>query len=214
VLTSRLPKLVRYASVSAVATAASLTVLAVAVGLLGMTAGRANVLATLVGTIPSFELNRRWVWGKGGRRSMRAEIAPFVALSLSELAVSTVAVHLAGVWAEHWGWPTAARTTMVLAANVAAFGSLWVLQFVLLDRVVFRSWETSRPSAPLAAGPAANRDAPLAPVRVATRWRPPRTAAAERSSAPDEGRPGRLPRPPAEWRRGSMPVPWFRALRT
>ena len=34
------------------------------VGTDAVTAGWANVIATGVGTVPSFELNRRWVWGR------------------------------------------------------------------------------------------------------------------------------------------------------
>lgn len=132
-------KLFRYASVSAVATTTSLTVLGLAVGLIGMAAGWANVLATTVGTVPSFELNRRWVWGKGGRRSMRAEVVPFVTLSFAGLALSTWAVHLAAAWAQQWGWSSRQRTALVMVTNLGAFGSLWLLQFLMLDRVLFRS---------------------------------------------------------------------------
>lgn len=35
------------------------------------------------------------------------------------------------------GLATPERTGLVEAANVGAFGSLWVLQFLLLDRVLF-----------------------------------------------------------------------------
>ena len=42
-----------------------------------------GVIATTVGMIPSFELNRRWVWRKNGRRSLTTELAPFAALSLT-----------------------------------------------------------------------------------------------------------------------------------
>jgi putative flippase GtrA len=122
-----------------VATATSLTVLGLLVGVVDMPTGWANVVGTAAGTAPSFELNRRWVWRKMGRRSWRAEVAPFTALSFAGLAISTLAVHLAGAWARARGWPLPARTALVLAANVAAYGSLWVVQFVLLDRVLFRA---------------------------------------------------------------------------
>ncbi len=134
-----LPKLIRYASVSVVATLTGLTVLGVAVGVVGMSAGWANVLATTAGTVPSFELNRRWVWGKGGRRSVRAEVIPFAGLSFAELGISTAAVHFAGAWADSRGWSQAARTALVMAANLSVYGSLWVIQFVLLDRILFRA---------------------------------------------------------------------------
>ena len=100
-----LRRLGRYAGVSVVASMTSLTVLGVLVATAALSPGRANVVATLAGVVPSFELNRRWVWGRTGRRSLVTEVLPFVAL----------------------------------AANVTAFGSLWVVQFLLLDRVLFRA---------------------------------------------------------------------------
>ena len=60
-LRARVGKLLRYAAVSAVSTATSLTVLALLVGVVNAPAGWANVAATAIGTVPSFELNRRWV---------------------------------------------------------------------------------------------------------------------------------------------------------
>jgi len=132
-----LRKLFRYAAVSVVSTSVSLTILAVLVATSMTTAGWANVIATSVGTIPSFELNRRWVWGRTGRRSLWTEIGPFCALSFSGLALSTLAVSVAAGWAASAGLGTAARTMVADAANVATFGTLWVVQFVLLDRVLF-----------------------------------------------------------------------------
>ncbi len=128
-------KLLRYAGVSVISTATSLTVLATLVALHLITPGWANVVATAVGTVPSFELNRRWVWGKSGSRSLLAEVGPFCALSFGGLALSTVAVSAAARWAAHAGLNV---TVAALAANVGTFGSLWLVQFVLLDRVLFK----------------------------------------------------------------------------
>ncbi len=57
-------RLRRYAGVSVISTAVSLAVLTLLVGTDAVTVGWANVIATGVGTVPSFELNRRWVWGR------------------------------------------------------------------------------------------------------------------------------------------------------
>ena len=132
-----LRKLLRYAAVSVVSTSVSLTLLAVMVATSMTTAGWANVIATSVGTIPSFELNRRWVWGHTGPRSVWAEVGPFCALSFSGLALSTLAVSVAAGWATSAGLGTAARAMVADAANVGTFGTLWVVQFLLLDRVLF-----------------------------------------------------------------------------
>jgi putative flippase GtrA len=173
VLRPLVPRILRYASVSLLATGLSLTVLGVLVGLVAVPAGWANVAATAAGTVPSFELNRRWVWGKTGRRSLPAEVLPFTILSFTGLAISTIAVSVAGAWAIHRDWPAPARTVLVLATNVVAYGSLWVLQFVLLDRVLFR---------------------PPGPARRASRTHPgsaPAPAPVERCRARASGQPGR-----------------------
>jgi putative flippase GtrA len=102
-----------------------------------MTPGWANVVATGVGTVPSFELNRRWVWGNHGQPSWRRQVLPFVALSFAGLAISTWAVSTAGHWADASGLPAGSRTLAIEAANVLAFGTLWIAQFLILDLVLF-----------------------------------------------------------------------------
>jgi putative flippase GtrA len=136
-LGARLGQLVRYGTVSAIATTTSLAVLGALVATRTVTAGWANVIATGVGTVPSFELNRRWVWGRRGDRSLGGEVVPFVAMTAAGLALSTLAVSLAARWADASGLGTSTRTLAVQAANLAAFGSLWLAQFVVLDRFLF-----------------------------------------------------------------------------
>ena len=64
---NRLRQWLRYGTVSIVATVTSLTVLGVLVAPRARCLrASANVIATAVGTVPSFELNRRWVWRKTG----------------------------------------------------------------------------------------------------------------------------------------------------
>ncbi len=130
-------KLLRYASVSAIATAVSLSILGVLVATGTTSPAWANVVATAVGTVPSFELNRRWVWGKTGRRSVRAEIGPFCVLSFLELGLSTLAVGAASGWAAAAGFGVDARTFVAVAANVTTFATLWAAQYVILDRALF-----------------------------------------------------------------------------
>ncbi|HZR15645.1 MAG TPA: GtrA family protein [Acidimicrobiia bacterium] len=129
-------KIWRYGAVSIIATSVSLTILGVLVGVFDAPPAWSNVIATLIATIPSFELNRRWVWRKQGRRSVAAEIVPYVALTVAGLVLSTASVHFVGEWTNHWS--RLGHTIAVECANLAAFGSLWVIQFVLLELVLFR----------------------------------------------------------------------------
>jgi putative flippase GtrA len=134
-------QLLRYSAVSGISTVTSLTILGVLVGLFGVNAVLANVLATAVGTVPSFELNRRWVWFDQSQRSVLRQITPFCTLSFAGLVISTLTVRVVSARTIDLsrGWHTLA----VEAANVSAYGALWVVQFVLLDRVLFRDRRTS-----------------------------------------------------------------------
>ena len=159
----RMAQLLRYSAVSGISTVTSLTILGVLVGLFGVDAVLANVLATAVGTVPSFELNRRWVWRRHGRRSLLGQIVPFTALSFTGLLVSTVAVGLVSgrtVGWSHWG-----HTLAVELANAAAYGSLWVVQYVVLDRVLFRNRDEVRGTDP-DGDPAFTGERQTAPRRV------------------------------------------------
>jgi putative flippase GtrA len=95
------------------------------------------VVATAAGVGPSFELNRRWVWGKRGRRSIRREVGPFVTLTAVGLALSTVTVTMTAWWAAQLELGGTARTSAIELANLAAFGTVWLVQYVILDRLLF-----------------------------------------------------------------------------
>jgi putative flippase GtrA len=132
--------------VSLVATSTSLAVLGVLVSATSIPAGFANVVATAIGAVPSFELNRRWVWRRTGPRSVRSEVVPFWLLSLAGLALSTLTVSLAASWAGSAGLDGTARTLAIELANLTAWGALWVAQFVVLDRFLFHAAPVPTPT--------------------------------------------------------------------
>lgn len=191
-------RLLRYSGVSAVATTSSLVVLFTLVGLVGVPAVWANVVATAVGTVPSFELNRRWVWARQDRPSVLGQVAPFIALSFTGLVVSTVAVGLVSGRTEGWGhW---AHTLAVESANIAAYGSLWVVQYIVLDRVLFRSGGGGPSRQDPGEQDCADR-APLdwAPVDTDRRWHAPGS-----SQPPDRPLPAPSGQPTRCWRPGHL----------
>ena len=109
---------------------------ALALGM-GVPAGSANVVAVCCGIAPSYAANRHWVWGRSGRSDLMREVVPFWTLALAGLVASTVAVSMVASATAHWS--TASRSLALPVANLAAFGALWLVQFALLDRVVFRA---------------------------------------------------------------------------
>jgi putative flippase GtrA len=146
-LVKRLRQFARYTAVSAISTVVTLSVLGLLVVTSAIPVLWANIVASAIGTVPSFELNRRWVWAKRGHRSMGTEIIPFCALQFAGLVLSTVAVVLTARWAEQSGLDATARSIVADAANLATYGTLWLIQFVILDRVLFGRRSTIEPSA-------------------------------------------------------------------
>ncbi len=132
-----LPRLARYAAVSVVSTVTTMVVLGVLIATRLTSPAVANVVATAAGTIPSFELNRAWVWKKRGKRAMGREVFAFWAMSFTGLVLSTVAVAFAVHHAEQSGLSTFGRTVAAQLANLAAWGSLWLGQYVIIDRFMF-----------------------------------------------------------------------------
>jgi len=129
-------RFVRYGSVSAISTVISLVTLGILVGALGAPAVLSNVIATGVATGPSFELNRRWVWAQTGQRSIRRQAVPYFLLSFVGLIVSTVAVHVAADATAHS--TRLVHTAAVEIATILSYGALWLVQFFLCDRLLFR----------------------------------------------------------------------------
>ena len=82
-------KLIKYAGVSLISTIVSQVVLLFTFGIFHvMSEVPANIVANLFATIPSYTLNRRWVWGKSDRSHFWREVVPFWVLSFVGLAFS------------------------------------------------------------------------------------------------------------------------------
>lgn len=124
-------RLLRYAGVSCVGVASGQTLLFVFYAVLDWNAVTANTVAVAISTIPSYVLNRAWVWAKTGNHRVTTEILPFWGMAFLGLILSNVLVHLVETRSDSW--------IFINGANLAAFGSLWVAKYVLLDRVLFRA---------------------------------------------------------------------------
>jgi len=124
-------------SVSVITTMISVSILTFGTAVIGLAAWLANVVATSVATMPSYHLNRRWTWGRRDASNPVREVLPFWVLSFAGLALSTVAVGVADSWATAAGLAGSVHAATVVAAHLSGFGALWIVQFVLLDRVLF-----------------------------------------------------------------------------
>jgi putative flippase GtrA len=128
-------KLIKYAGVSVISTIVSQVVLLITFGKFHVPAVPANIAANIVATVPSYVLNRRWVWGKGGKSHFWREVVPFWVLSFVGLAFSSLAVWLADEFAHHHHLTHGSTALLVNAANLLSFAILWIVKFVIYNKL-------------------------------------------------------------------------------
>lgn len=138
-------RLLRCMSVSVVTTVLSLVSLVVLTAVFGVAAMPANIATTALATIPSYHLNRRWTWQVGGASDPWREMLPFWLMSFAGLALSTITVGIADHWAAGVRLGTIGRAGSVLMGHLGGFGILWVVQFIVLDRVLFARTSVTAP---------------------------------------------------------------------
>src|SRR5690349_22030772 len=86
---------IRYSMVSVFGVVFTQLELVIFVGLLDLNPTKSNVAAVMICAIPSFLLNKRWVWNVDGKISVSREIVPFWVFTGAGLALSTGLVALA-----------------------------------------------------------------------------------------------------------------------
>jgi len=96
-----------------------------------------SVIAVAVGTVPSYELNRRWTWRKSGPSHLWREIVPFWVMSFIGLVFSTVCVYGAERWAEGRDLSHSKTALLLNAASLCAFGLLWIGKFLIINHLLF-----------------------------------------------------------------------------
>lgn len=130
-------KLFRYSMTSVVSVIVSNVLLVFFVGVLDMGAVWASTLATGISAIPSYELNRKWAWGKAGKSHLMKEVLPFWVLAFVGWGFSTYAVYLAERYAERHHFSHLSRTELELVVYFVAFAILWVGKFVIFNSLMF-----------------------------------------------------------------------------
>jgi putative flippase GtrA len=130
-------KMVRYTLVSVISVAVGQAILFLTFGVLKLfTASWDNVIAVCISAVPSYYLNRTWAWGKSGKSHLWREVVPFWALALAGLGFSTIAVGWTHDHTHHLHSHLVVAL-LVNGANVAAFGVLWVVKFVIFNKWMF-----------------------------------------------------------------------------
>ena len=134
--TSTGKRMIRFTMVSVISTVISFTILFVVYGVFRLwTEVPSALFANLCGLVPSYQLNRRWTWGKSGRSHLFREVLPFWTASTAGIVFSVLAAAEARRYGIAHHLDHAQRTVLVLAANLGAFAVLWVLKFLFFNRL-------------------------------------------------------------------------------
>jgi putative flippase GtrA len=126
----------RFVSVSVAATVVSFSVISLVYGL-KIIKGEidATLFGNLVGAVPSYSLNRRWVWRKSGRSHFRKEVLPFCIFTLISIAFSIVGASYAHHLVHEHQWSHLTNTAVVDGANLVSVGVFWIIKFLLFSRI-------------------------------------------------------------------------------
>ena len=129
-------KLIRYGLVSIISALFTFTVLTVVYGVLALwTEVPSVIVSNIVATFFNYFLNRRWVWGKSGRSSLLKEVLPFWIMSISGMVLALLTASLARQFSDTHHLNHLARTVVVVGANTFAFGVIWFVKFLILNRI-------------------------------------------------------------------------------
>jgi putative flippase GtrA len=94
-----------------------------------------TLAGNLVASIPAYQLNRRWTWGKRGKSGFRREVVPFWTLTFLGIGVS----QLGALWARHevraHHWSHLVNTGLVAFTNLLSFAIFWVLKLIVFNRI-------------------------------------------------------------------------------
>ncbi len=131
-------KILRYGTISVVATVISLSCLFVFYRWIGFSPTWSNIAATCIATVPYYFLNRRWVFKRSGRSHLTKEVLPFWTIAFTSLVLSTLAVKFAGAQV-HSISSKDVRGAILVAANFATYGILWVGKFIVFNRILFKA---------------------------------------------------------------------------
>jgi putative flippase GtrA len=129
-------RMFRYAMVSVISTVASFAVLTLVYGVFRVWSEvPSTVFANTVATVPSYYLNRNWAWGKSGRSHLVREVLPFWTMSFIGIGLSVFSAALAKHLSDKHHLHHLASTVLVDGANLAMFGVLWVVKFMIFNRL-------------------------------------------------------------------------------
>ena len=127
-------KLIRFTLVSAVSTVTSFAAISLLYGLKIIPGILwATLVGNLIASLPAYNLNRRWTWGKRGRSHWRKEILPFWIMTALGIGVSQLGALLARHEVKTHHLSHLVNTGLVAGANLVSFAIFWVLKLIVFN---------------------------------------------------------------------------------
>lgn len=130
VRTPTVEKLLKYSVASGSGVVTDAVVLVLCAEALGLSFMSSHLIAVGVSSIPNYLINRYWTWQQQGKNRLWGEVVPFWSMAFLGFLLSTLFVAYAK---EEWG-----TTITVLIANLSGFGAVWILKFLVLDKVMWK----------------------------------------------------------------------------
>lgn len=158
----------RYSAASLTSAIVGQALLALAFGGFRWPALSANLFAWGMASLTSYHLSRAWVWRQEGRSHPLREVLPFCVVALTGLAVSTLGVELAESFTTGTSMSHGFRTIVIMLASLSSFFGVWILKYLILDRLVFVQ-DAAEPAGAVKRGPAGGSSelAPAVGSRIA-----------------------------------------------
>lgn len=126
----------RFLPVSLAALAASQFALLLFLGVIGLGAGTAGFVASMVGAGVSYVLSR-WAWRRKGRPDLLRETLPFWVVSVAAWTFLSFASHEASVWSRSMGHSHWERVAVVAVVYFLANCLTFAVRFVIFHYVLF-----------------------------------------------------------------------------
>ncbi|HEX5496638.1 MAG TPA: GtrA family protein [Mycobacteriales bacterium] len=133
----------RYTAGSAVAFAVSELCFVALFGPHLLGAKGASIVASIVGVIPGYFLNRNWAWGRRGRSHPWREVMPYWLTVIVSTALAAIAIGAVNHAASALGRDV--RTVINAATYCAVYGTLFIAKFRIFNSWLFRDTPRSDP---------------------------------------------------------------------
>jgi putative flippase GtrA len=135
-------KFARYLVGSLLATATSAVVFAVAYSVLHLGPRPSTAVAFVAGAVVNFAANRFWAWGRRRRAGLGRDALAYAALSLFTAVIAAQATATAESHAAQL--TDTYRAVVVESSYFAVYGAMFLVKFLVLDRIVFATRSRSQ----------------------------------------------------------------------